>query len=203
MSSAREDRSRRTEAALRDAARRLFVAKGYAETRITDITSEAGRAAGSFYRYFADKDALLRSLADEFDEALHDRVVDRLGDDHRMAGTDDVRRHVRVYWDTFREHLPEMVALFQASMLSEDFRRIHHGLRDRHVDGWTRHVCEARGAAADAEEDRLTALAIVSMLEYFCYHQIAETSGHVDDEAAIETLTTMIATGLLGAPIGD
>ncbi|MER5627408.1 TetR/AcrR family transcriptional regulator [Streptosporangium sp. NPDC002544] len=191
-------KSKRTEAELKDAVRRLLTRKSYAEIKITDITAEAGKAVGSFYRYFEDKDTLLASLAGDFQTALRSHVVDHLGHEHSLSTTDDIRRHVGAYWATYREHLPEIVGIFQASMSSGTFRHIHDELRQRHVENWTRHIRETDTPAARSEESaRLAALAISCMLESFCYHRLAESPGGDDDED-IETLTQLIAKGLLG-----
>jgi AcrR family transcriptional regulator len=45
-----------------DAATRLFLERGLQSVSIDDITKEAGIAKGSFYRYFADKEDLVRAL---------------------------------------------------------------------------------------------------------------------------------------------
>ncbi len=56
----------RSREALLAAARRLFQRRGYANTKIADITREAGRASGSFYTYFANKEEVLEQMAEDF-----------------------------------------------------------------------------------------------------------------------------------------
>ncbi|GAA3713860.1 hypothetical protein GCM10022224_094320 [Nonomuraea antimicrobica] len=188
-------RARHTAAELKAAARRLLVRKGYADTKVTDITAEAGKAVGVFYRYFSDKDALLRSLAEDFEEALHAEVVEHLGDDHGLETAQDVRRHVEAFWATYERHLPERVGVMQASMLSSEFRRIHHDLRERQVEIWAGHILTLDGGTD--EQARVTALAVVCMLEYFCYCQFTD-GAPVDPGLAIGALTSLIASGLHG-----
>lgn len=72
----KQERARRTRDALLTAAQRELSAKGYAGATAKSIALAAGAATGSFYQYFADKDAILRALADErfarvADLALH------------------------------------------------------------------------------------------------------------------------------------
>ncbi len=55
------NRKERTKA-LSDAALALFLARGIEAVTIEDITTKAGVAKGSFYRYFDDKTALVESL---------------------------------------------------------------------------------------------------------------------------------------------
>ncbi len=48
-----------------DAALRTFVRRGYAETKVSEIASEAGVAEGTLYNYFNSKEELLLALFDE------------------------------------------------------------------------------------------------------------------------------------------
>ena len=187
--------SARTEAELKAAARRLFAERGYARTKVTDITTEAGRSAGSFYRHFTDKEDLLRALARDFEQALHQHVVEQMGHDHQLETEDEVRSHVQAYWSTYRTHLPEMVAILQASMTDEDFTALHREIRRREIDSWARHIKDA--PTADRGPDAFAlALAIVSMLEFTCYVQLGGGSG-LEDDQVIEAITRILARGVL------
>ena len=48
-----------------DAARKLFLTKGYEETAITDIMELAGGAKGMFYRFFQSKEEVMHALGDQ------------------------------------------------------------------------------------------------------------------------------------------
>lgn len=194
---AERTKGERTEEELKNAARRLLVSKNYAEIKVTDITAEAGKAAGVFYRYFTDKDTLLRALAADFEQALHGVAVEHLGENHGLRTVDDVRRHVEAFWSTYERYLPERRGILQASMLSAEFERFNEDLRDRQIDIWANHILYARRGMSP-QQARILALAVVCLLEYFCYTHYADGGAAADTEMAIETATSLVATGLLG-----
>jgi len=61
-------KKRTTKQKIVDAAWKLFYTKGYDETTIEDIIKESKTSKGSFYHYFKEKDALLGTLSDLFDQ---------------------------------------------------------------------------------------------------------------------------------------
>jgi AcrR family transcriptional regulator len=58
----RQQAKARTRAKVIDAARRLFVAKGYAAATIRDIAREAGMSTGAVFANFTDKADLWRAV---------------------------------------------------------------------------------------------------------------------------------------------
>jgi len=60
-------------ASILDAALRTFVQRGYSETKVAEIASEAGVAEGTLYNYFPSKEDLLLALFDEkWGRIIHD-----------------------------------------------------------------------------------------------------------------------------------
>jgi len=68
----RDENRKRRIAALLDACLRLFLRHGLELVTIDDITASARMAKGGFYRYFDDKDALVRALFAPLAERIED-----------------------------------------------------------------------------------------------------------------------------------
>jgi AcrR family transcriptional regulator len=78
-----QERSDATRAAILDAARGLFVAKGYADTATPEIVAAAGLTRGALYHHFEDKKALFRAViegeAREVAATIEHSAVEGLG----------------------------------------------------------------------------------------------------------------------------
>src|SRR5438046_913636 len=198
----RKEKAAETEAALKAAAKRVFARQGYLNTKIVDITAEAGRAAGSFYNHFASKEELLEALAaDLFTEGS--RRVTARGGHHDLADPAQPRSPVAATWYGYRDHLPEISALLQAGLVHEGLARRVREMRAARVRAIEEHLVDLRAAGHELPGDpAVVASAMVGLLEQFCTTWLVdggEPEGRrLDDDEAIDTLTRFIGNGVLG-----
>jgi AcrR family transcriptional regulator len=195
-----------TEAALKDAARRVFAQKGYLNTKITDITAEAGRAAGSFYNHFTSKEDLLKGLlADLLAES--DRDVVAADAEHNGDFTDRaaVRWHVAAYWRFYTRHTVELTALRQAALVNVEFGAQMQALMNRDISHIRDHLdpITDAGRSLPARPDVVLAM-FAGLLDGFGSHwhmsggQFGERQ--VDEDEAIDALTDFLYRALNGRP---
>lgn len=198
----RKAKAAQTEAELKAAARRVLEEHGYLEATIADITREAGRSVGSFYRHFASKDDLLRSLLEDWlAEAGTELAAHEAGED--LSQEPALRARVGVYWRTYRDHLPEIRALHQAALLNPDFAEQLARNQYAQLETMREHLNHLRGAGFDLSGDpTVLASAFNALMEGFCHTWLIE-GGHpigraLSDDEAIDTLTSLLQHGLVG-----
>ncbi|MFD4291605.1 TetR/AcrR family transcriptional regulator [Rhodococcus sp. NPDC058505] len=183
-------RGRETLAAIESAARRVISRKGFLATTVADIAGEAGRSTASFYNYYDSKEALLSHWAEEFRTEARDRALEAFT--HGRSNRERVALWSRAHWMTYRERLAEMIGVFQLAMVNDNFATFWQDLCDELVDAVSDTIRRAqKDGYCPGIDPRLTASAIVAMLNQFCYDQLAGDvdPDTVDDDAAIATIT--------------
>jgi Transcriptional regulator len=198
VTTSRKERAAETEAALKAAARRVFAERGWTNTKITDITSAAGRAAGSFYNHFPSKEALLRALLTDV-LAEGDAISQEPEHSTDFTDREAVRFHVASFWRFYRKHLPVMVALREATQSDPELRSLVQQLTREDGLHMQEHLETVRNLPG---EPRLVVSAMNALLEQFAWTWLAaggDGSGPPpSDEEAIELLTTMLHSGIAG-----
>jgi AcrR family transcriptional regulator len=196
----RRQRASETEAALKRAAVTVFARVGYLNAKITDITTEAGRAAGSFYSHFAGKEALLEALLTDLLAETDRTVVADEGHSEDFADRAAIRWHVAAYWAFVRENHTVMTALQQAAMVDERFAARVRELSRTDLLHIADHLklAERRGAKLPGDPVVLASM-FSALLTGFSTWIVApdEALGReLTDDEAIETLTSFIANAL-------
>jgi TetR/AcrR family fatty acid metabolism transcriptional regulator len=109
------ERSRlETRRRLIEAGKKLFARRGFARTRATDISREAGVAVGTLYVHFTDKEALLREILFQGFAEMH-AVVRRIADTKYAT----VRESERAHAEALVGYAAEAPALFQILFSTE------------------------------------------------------------------------------------
>lgn len=115
-------------AELLDMAMALFAQHGYDNVSVQAITEEVGVAKGTFYHYFASKDALLDALIERQSGLLVAEAEQRLAE----CGGDALAK-LRVIIDTFSDWKVENWDVVYAVMKSL-FSDANNALRQRYMD---------------------------------------------------------------------
>jgi AcrR family transcriptional regulator len=188
------NRGRRTQAAIDAAARTVIARKGILATTIADIAAEADRSTASFYNYYDSKEAMVREWALRFRDEANQRAQKVIR--HGLSNRERAQQATAAHWHTYRNRLAEMISVSQLAMINDDF-----------AEYWaeicaipTSFIAETvRRAQADGycagDDPQLIAVAIVAMLNQFCYLQLAGTRSSpvadADDQACINTLANI------------
>jgi AcrR family transcriptional regulator len=178
-------RGRASRARLLEAAAECFGRRGYAATRIADITDEAGMSPAGFYRHFPDKPALLLEVLAEPLRLLleatgpltegssveHDAIVQRNTEFFRVYA--EHRRVFRVLRELAARHEPGLEAVWL------DVRR---GYVER-IERWLRRL-ERAGTLSTADV-ALLADALGGVLDQLAYTRLALTPEDPTDEQIV------------------
>lgn len=125
----------RTRGSLIRAARRVFSERGYHQSRITDIAAEAGVSVGTFYRYFPDKQELLKNvIIDVEDEVYGELSAPRAGSGRPQ---DRIAETNLLYLQAFERNASFWKILGEAALSSPDARAALTNRR-RYYQGRTR-----------------------------------------------------------------
>jgi AcrR family transcriptional regulator len=187
-------RGERTRRAFRDGAKAVVAQKGFLRTTITDISAAAGKSPASFYNYYDSKEDLLEELAEEFRQDTLQRAQPafRSGVPVEQIMEDSVR----AYWESYKAHLAELVGVFQVAMIDERFAERWREIRLAGIETIADGIRRAqRQGYCPGVDPWLTAGALGSMFEHFCYVLLAQGGAFrdrpFDDEDAIRTIASI------------
>lgn len=188
-------RGERTRQQLLETAQRAFVLHGFVDCAVEDIIQEADVSRGTFYAHFKSKKAIFAAI---IEQSLESRLTStNVHDVEVPLVRDRIEASVRKFLDSFHRARGLSMVIEQAAYHDSDFRRIRLIIRDsfarRIAKGIRRQ--QARGIV-DAEVDPAeAALAIVSMMTYYCSTELG-WRGRSPNEEMVEMLTRFWIRGI-------
>ncbi|MGZ6259109.1 MAG: TetR/AcrR family transcriptional regulator [Candidatus Limnocylindrales bacterium] len=190
--------ARPREAALHEAATRLFRQRGFHATSMQDLAEDLGMNRGSLYHYIEAKDDLLWAIVNGAMERLDGAVRPIL------EGPDPIperlTRAIAAHLGFAAEHGDEL-ALIQIELraLAPDRRETLVGQRDAYEAAWREAI---RQGVADGSirpvDVRLASIAILSVCNWFT--QWYRPDGPLDVPAIGQEFAGLFLDGLRGSP---
>lgn len=165
----RSARGIRTRTALIAAARVVFERDGYLDARMSDISLEAGVAAGSVYTYFDGKEEIFQAVAEEVqEEMLHPHLRERTGVTDPGTLIDLANRE---YLRSYQKNAKLMGLFEQVSQIDEGFRaqRIERGNAFAKRNAEMIQDLQEQGLADPSLDPLLTAHALSGMVSRVAY----------------------------------
>ncbi|MDV7136529.1 TetR/AcrR family transcriptional regulator [Williamsia muralis] len=182
------ERAVRTREAILEASRKLFLERGYAGTRINNITDACGISRAGFYTYFRDKREVFNTIGEEtYKEIL--AVVSLWSDIPSPAALSDVASWVRQYFDFMDRHGAFIFSSTQSAPTDDEFRRTSQRTQMRVA--WLLGTNLVSRQERRYEAPEALGLTMMAMLDqsYF-YSRVWRLP--VDDEDMISTLAEQI-----------
>jgi AcrR family transcriptional regulator len=192
-------RGQQTLVRLLDAGARVFAERGYHAARVDDVVKAAETSHGTFYLYFSSKQDLFGSIA----EGVAAEMLDLARELPSLDGDGDGRA------DAFREWLTRFHTLYgrhgdfvrtwtDAEIGDGELGQIAQDL----VTEFSRQLAIRVRAAAPDLDARMTAFALVSMIERMSYY-VQSRQLHVTPAAALDVLAAVTEAALHGAAAQD
>lgn len=123
-------RAQRTRESILDASRKLFLSRGYAGTRITDITDACGISRAGFYTYFKDKQEVFSILGETAYRDTLD-VIALWGDMPMQPSHDEIAEWVNRYFDFMDLHGAFIFSAAHSSPADEELQVVSRRLQSR------------------------------------------------------------------------
>ncbi|OZD07272.1 TetR family transcriptional regulator [Rhodococcus sp. 06-235-1A] len=186
----RAQQAEQTRHELESAARVVFARSGYLNTKIVDITRQAGRAAGSFYNHYSGKDELLLALAEQIgvDADVIVATQDPAAREHPT-----MRPHVEVFWQLFTRHRVVIDALRDAALVNADFAQRIQRFTQVQFEPWVDRLANFEKAGVELPASpATTAMLIGGAAENFA--RLWQGS----PEDGLDALVTFVDRGVFG-----
>ena len=204
-----QDRSRKTQARLLDAAEELFAERGIGGATISDISAAAGCSIGGFYHHYRDKRAvqfaLFERYATEFEETTRIAVDPTRWEGARVA--DILQGYVQVSIDSDRERPDRLRSGLELARVEPEIQSHIVKLRVM-LDNGIRDLLLARRDEIGHADAELAVTFVLDQLGSMLRTRLQEPdmpsrfATHTDEQFLAEVLRSVCAYLQVDAPTG-
>lgn len=190
-------RSQATTRRLLDAAEASFASRGYHATRVDDIVERAGTSHGTFYRYFASKDAAFAALI----ELVADDFATLAGKLPTLSGTEASRDALSGWLSEFvqlyRTHWQLLRSWIETEQRDELTGELATDLISTLATAMSDRVTGRRSRQPDRQLGSIILVGLIDRLTYYC-----ESGQTTADDAEV---TATLADAIMSAwfPVRD
>lgn len=195
-----DDAKRRRRAEILAAAKVAFAAKGFHDTKVSDVAEAAGISYGSVYWYFESKDELFHALMDDQERALREHIERAVGSlvlDGSRGGESLFRRSVQATFEFFEADRDTVALLFRDSLvLGDRFDRHLAGIFEGFIADIEKSVssAQAAGQVIDAPP-RMIAFSVAALIGQLALRRLSTDDG-LPAEVVADFVVTLLLDGL-------
>lgn len=194
----KQERAIRTRSALMQAARNVFVDRGYPRTTVADIVKEANRAHGTFYLYFDNKEDIFAALLDEAIQSLKSQSRAIWQHDNP---THSVFATVRRFLQEFRRNKELWLLLDQMAAVDSNFYALRERWRRTFVAKIRRGIETSATEAIMELDSEILAEVLAAMVDEIS--RVAYLEGHDWEPDTLALHITAVWSQGLGYPQED
>ena len=190
---------RRTMRRLLDAAMVAFDQRGYYDTRVNDVVEIAKTSHGTFYLYFSNKEDLVRALVIEAG-AEAQRLADSLNMLPERSGAPqwaDLREWIAAFSSLWVRYAPLFRAWTDLAKMDPELTSLLEQTFSVITEALARLI--GPDTSCQIADSRAAGMAVLAMLDGF--HDLRKFVGQPVDDAALDTLATMIHRALFDSSV--
>jgi AcrR family transcriptional regulator len=149
---------------LKKAAAVVYGEKGYINTRIVDITTEADVSEGNFYRYYANKDEILVDIIEDMIDDIYEESMNQA----KNQSGQKIKVSTRAFFKSIKKHAKLYNVFVQVSGFDPFYKEKQQELRKRFLKN-VRRTFEKQQISPDVDLDYISS-AIASMIQQTAYN---------------------------------
>lgn len=191
-------------ARIEDAAKKLFIKKGFHGTSMRDIAAEAEVSLGNLYNYYRTKEEILESMIWRYQQVIGERINRMYDDVEEPLLPENLMKFGQLVQSLVEEHYEYWLLMYidVLEFQNRHCRKMFEGLTDKLRKRFDRHFreLEESGSVHPGVDPAIGfSVAYLQFFNYFLIEKLFGGNHHfgVSDAQALKSLSEMLCRGIL------